>query len=144
MTQTGQTVTYSLETVLERIERKIDDLQKDTNQKFDTLQKEANQKFDTLQKEANQKFDTLQKEANQKFDTLQKDMTDFKVGQAKLTEKVDAMDKRLEKLEIEQTVLVKDISDLKGFKSLILPAIVAVLSAIVTVGLRAFFLGNNP
>jgi uncharacterized phage infection (PIP) family protein YhgE len=133
MTQTGQTVTYSLETVLERIERKIDD-----------LQKEANQKFDTLQKEANQKFDTLQKEANQKFDTLQKDMTDFKVGQAKLTEKVDAMDKRLEKLEIEQTVLVKDISDLKGFKSLILPAIVAVLSAIVTVGLRAFFLGNNP
>jgi chromosome segregation ATPase len=166
MSQAGETVTYSLESVLMRIEGKIDTLQRDVdqkfdtlqrdvnqkfdtlqrdvNQKFDTLQKDVDQKFDTLQKDVNQKFDTLQKDVNQKFDALQKDVTDLKVGQAKLTEKVEGMDKRIERLETEQTALIKDISDLKGFRSLILPAIVAFLSAIVTVGLRAFFMGNKP
>ncbi|MFM6404987.1 MAG: shikimate dehydrogenase, partial [Microcystis sp.] len=51
------------------------------------------------------------KEVNQKIDTLQRDVNDLKVGQAKLTEKVEGMDKRLEKVENEQYTLVKAISD---------------------------------
>ena len=47
------------------------------------------------------------KEVNQKIDTLQRDVNDLKVGQAKLTEKVEGMDKRLEKVENEQYTLVK-------------------------------------
>ncbi|NCR73498.1 MAG: shikimate dehydrogenase, partial [Microcystis aeruginosa LG13-12] len=47
------------------------------------------------------------KEVNQKIDTLQRDVNDLKVGQAKLTEKVEGMDKRLEKVENEQSTLVK-------------------------------------
>ncbi len=35
MTQTSETVTYSLESVLTRIESKIDNLQRDVNQKID-------------------------------------------------------------------------------------------------------------
>ena len=35
------------------------------------------------------------KEVNQKIDTRQRDVNDLKVGQAKLTEKVEGMDKRL-------------------------------------------------
>ncbi|MCZ8189835.1 MAG: shikimate dehydrogenase, partial [Microcystis sp. LE19-338.1B] len=54
------------------------------------------------------------KEVNQKIDTLQRDVNDLKVGQAKLTEKVEGMDKRLEKVENEQYTLVKAISDLQG------------------------------
>ncbi|NCS31803.1 MAG: shikimate dehydrogenase, partial [Microcystis aeruginosa F13-15] len=50
------------------------------------------------------------KEVNQKIDTLQRDVNDLKVGQAKLTEKVEGMDKRLEKVENEQYTLVKAIS----------------------------------
>jgi hypothetical protein len=54
------------------------------------------------------------------------------------------MDKRLEKVESSYAILVKDIADLKGFKSLIIPMVVAFLSAVVTLGLRGFFLGNKP
>jgi len=173
MTQTSETVTYSLESVLTRIESKIDNLQRDVNQKidslqrdmdqkfdnlqrdmdqkFDSLQRDVDQKIDSLQKDVNQKFDSLQKDVNQKFDSLQKDVNDLKVevteikGDIKtLDQKVEAMDKRLEKVEDSYAILVKDIADLKGFKSLIIPMVVAFLSAVVTLGLRGFFLGNQP
>ena len=61
-----------------------------------------------------------------------------------LDQKVETMDKRLEKVEDSYAILVKDIADLKGFKSLIIPMVVAFLSAVVTLGLRGFFLGNKP
>jgi len=162
MTQTGETVTYSLESVLTRIEGKIDNFQRDVNQKFDTLQRDVDQKIDSFhrdvdqkidsfQRDVNQKFETFQKDVDQKFDTLQKDVNDLKVepteikGEIKtLTEKVAGIDKRLEKVEDSYAILVKDIADLKGFKSLIIPMVVAFLSAVVTLGLRGFFLGNKP
>ena len=88
------------------------------------------------------------KEVNQKIDTLQRDVNDLKVGQAKLTEKVEGMDKRLEKVENEQSTLVKAISDLQGFRGLIVPILVGAMSAaigaIITVAIRILFLGNNP
>jgi len=64
-------------------------------------------------------------------------LTKLEVGQAKLIEKVEGMDKRLERLENEQSGLVKDISDLKGAKSLIIPVTVAIITAILTVFLRS-------
>jgi len=88
------------------------------------------------------------KEVNQKIDTLQRDVNDLKVGQAKLTEKVEGMDKRLEKVENEQSTLVKAISDLQGFRGLIVPILIGAMSAaigaIITVAIRSLFLGNNP
>ena len=88
------------------------------------------------------------KEVNQKMDTLQRDVNDLKVGQAKLTEKVEEMDKRLEKVENEQYTLVKAISDLQGFRGLIVPILIGAMSAaigaIITVAIRILFLGNNP
>jgi len=167
MTQTSETVTYSLESVLTRIESKIDNLQRDVNQKFDSLQRDVDQKIDNLQKDVNQKFDSLQREwirkstfskeiwikqfdslqkdVNQKFDSLQKDVNGLKVevteikGDIKtLDQKVETMDKRLEKVEDNYAILVKDIADLKGVKSLIIPMIVAFLSAVVTLGSRLY------
>jgi archaellum component FlaC len=109
------------------------------------------QKFDSLQRDMDQKFDSLQKDMNQKFDSLQQDVNDLKVevtetkGDIKtLDQKVERIDKRLEKVESSYAILVKDIADLKGFKSLIIPMVVAFLSAVVTLGLRGFFLGNKP
>jgi chromosome segregation ATPase len=129
----NETVTYSLESVLKEIKDSI---------------KEVNQKMDTLQQDVNQKIDTLQKDVNQKIDTLQRDVSDLKVGQAKLTEKVEGMDKRLEKVENEQYTLVKAISDLQGFRGLIVPILIGAMSAaigaIITVAIRILFLGNNP
>ena len=69
------------------------------------------------------------KEVNQKIDTLQRDVNDLKVGQAKLTEKVEEMDKRLEKVENEQYTLVKAISDLQGFRGLIVPILIGALTS---------------
>jgi chromosome segregation ATPase len=118
----NETVTYSLESVLKEIKDSI--------------------------KEVNQKMDTLQKDVNQKIDTLQRDVSDLKVGQAKLTEKVERMDKRLEKVENEQYTLVKAISDLQGFRGLIVPILIGAMSAaigaMITVAIRILFLGNNP
>ena len=129
----NETVTYSLESVFKEIKDSI---------------KEVNQKMDTLQQDVNQKIDTLQKDVNQKIDTLQRDVSDLKVGQAKLTEKVERMDKRLEKVENEQYTLVKAISDLQGFRGLIVPILIGAMSAaigaIITVAIRILFLGNNP
>ncbi len=71
-----------------------------------------------------------------KLDNLQKDVTDLKVGQAKLTEKVNSMDKRLEKVESEQDTMVKAISDLQGFRSLVVPIVVAVATALLTLLFR--------
>ncbi|MDJ0550245.1 MAG: DUF4164 family protein, partial [Microcystis sp. M49637_WE12] len=79
----NETVTYSLEAVLTRIEGKIDNLQKDVNQKFETLQKDFNQKFDSFQKDVDQKFDKIDERLNK-----------LEVGQAKLTEKVEGIDNR--------------------------------------------------
>ena len=129
MTQTSETVTYSLESVLTRIESKIDNLQRDVNQKFDSLQRDMDQKIDTLQKDVND---------------LKVEVTEIKGDIKTLDQKVETIDKRLEKVEDSYAILVKDIADLKGFKSLIIPMVVAFLSAVVTLGLRGFFLGNQP
>ncbi len=78
------------------------------------------------------KLDSNHKEVNQKFDKINERLTHLEVGQAKLTEKVNGIDKRLEKVENTQEILVKEVSDLKGVKSLIIPIIVAVTTAFLT------------
>jgi len=84
----NETVTYSLEAVLTRIEGKIDNFQKDVDQKFDNFQKDVDQKFDTFQKDVDQKFDKIDERLNK-----------LEVGQAKLTEKVEGIDNRLKSVE---------------------------------------------
>lgn len=140
MTQTSETVTYSLESVLTRIESKIDNLQRDVDQKFDSLQRDVDQKIDNLQRDMDQKIDNLQKDVND----LKVEFTEIKGDIKTLDHKFETMDKRLEKVEDGYAILVKYIADLKGFKSLIIPMVVAFLSAVVTLGLRGFFLGNKP
>ena len=48
-----------------------------------------------------------------------------------------SIDRRLEKVEGTQDALIKDVSDLKGAKSLIIPVVVAVLTSILTLLLRS-------
>lgn len=107
MSQTPITVPDSLEEVLTRIKGKIDNLEG----KIDNLQKEV-------------------------ADLRQKDITDLKVAQTEIKTKVESIDKRLAKVESEQDNFVKDIADLKGAKSLIVPIIVAVVTSILTLLIR--------
>jgi len=53
------------------------------------------------------------------------------------------MDKRLEKVEDSYAILVKDIADLKGFKSLIIHGC-SFFKCRGHFRLRGFFLGNKP
>ena len=117
-TMSNETVTYSLEAVLTRIEGKIDNLQKDVNQKFDSFQKDVDQKFESLQKDFNQKFDKLDERLNK-----------LEVGQAKLTEKVEGIDNRLKSVEGTQ-------------KNQVWTLIILLASAIATAGWKVFFSGN--
>ena len=107
----NETVTYSLEAVLTRIEGKID--------------------------------------------KIDERLTKVEIGQSELKGeikalgfKIEGIDKRLEKVENEQSVLVKSVSDLQGFRGLILPLIVGGISAgigaIITVAIRFSLLGGNP
>jgi chromosome segregation ATPase len=82
------------------------------------------------------KLDRMDEKFEGKIDTLQKEVTDLKVGQATLIEKVGGMDQRLSKVESEQATMVKAISDLQGFRSLILPIVVAVSTALLTLLFR--------
>lgn len=90
------------------------------------------------------KIDKLDEKFEKKFDKLSEDINDLKVGQVKLEEKVDSLDKRVEKLdkrvekiESEQLTFIKDVSDLKGTKSLIIPIVVAVTTSLITLLVRA-------
>jgi septal ring factor EnvC (AmiA/AmiB activator) len=107
----NETVTYSLEAVLTRIEGKID--------------------------------------------KIDERLTKVEIGQSEIRGeikalgfKIEGIDKRLEKVENEQSILVKSVSDLQGFRGLILPLIVGGISAgigaIITVSIRFSLLGGNP
>ena len=107
----NETVTYSLEAVLTRIEGKID--------------------------------------------KIDERLTKVEIGQSELKGeikalgfKIEGIDKRLEKVENEQSILVKSVSDLQGFRGLILPLIVGGISAgigaIITVAIRFSLLSGNP
>ncbi len=69
------------------------------------------------------------KRMDDKLDNIQKDVMDLKVGVATLTEKVEGMDKRLEKVEGTQ-------------KNQVWALIILLASAIATAGARLFFTSN--
>ena len=90
-----------------------------------------------------------------KIDKIDERLTKVEIGQSELKGeikalgfKVEGIDKRLEKVENEQSVLVKSVSDLQGFRGLILPLIVGGISAgigaIITVSIRFSLLSGNP
>ncbi len=74
---------------------------------------------------------------DQRLERLEENMTTLKVSQARIEEKVDGLSKRAENIEKETSSSTKDISDLKGAKSLIIPIVVAVTTSLLTLLIRA-------
>ncbi|MGV2390535.1 MAG UNVERIFIED_CONTAM: DUF4164 domain-containing protein [Microcystis novacekii LVE1205-3] len=64
----NETVTYSLEAVLTRIESKIDSLEKRMDEKIDSLEKRMNERFDKV---------------DERFDKVE-ELTKVEIGQAEL------------------------------------------------------------
>ncbi len=73
--------------------------------------------------------------------TILKEITDLKVGQASLKEKINNIDETVRELKDTQKTLVSDIADLKGAKSLIVPIVVAVTVSILTLVIRTIPIG---
>ncbi len=73
--------------------------------------------------------------------TILKEITDLKVGQASLKEKINNIDGTVRELKDTQKTLVSDIADLKGAKSLIVPIVVAVTVSILTLVIRTIPIG---
>ena len=83
-----------------------------------------------------------------RFDRIDERLNKVEIGLATLTEKVGGVDKRLEKVENEQATMIKAISDLQGFRGLILPinvgALSATIGAVITVAAKMLLIGNSP
>ncbi|MCA2618102.1 MAG: shikimate dehydrogenase [Microcystis sp. M040S2] len=83
-----------------------------------------------------------------RFDRIDERLNKVEIGLATLTEKVRGVDKRLEKVENEQATMIKAISDLQGFRGLILPinvgALSATIGAVITVAAKMLLIGNSP
>ena len=71
------------------------------------------------------------KEVNTKLDKQSEKLSTIDVKLATIETEIKGMDKRLERVEKTQDTLVKEVSDIKGFRSLILPLIVGAISAVI-------------
>ncbi|MEG3438360.1 hypothetical protein V0288_14615 [Pannus brasiliensis CCIBt3594] len=89
------------------------------------------------QSPVNDSLEVILTKIGETLDTLQKDLTDLKIDMAEVKTEIKNIDKRLEKVEGTQDALIKDVSDLKGAKSLIIPVVVAVLTSILTLLIRS-------
>jgi predicted nuclease with TOPRIM domain len=109
MTQSPITVTYSLEEILARIEGKIDKLDEKLEGKINKLDEKLEGKIDKL---------------DEKVDKLTVELT-------AMTTKIEAIDKRLEKVEGTQKNQIWTLITLLG-------------GSLIAVGFRSFFTGNTP
>jgi archaellum component FlaC len=74
---------------------------------------------------------------DRRLNSIESDLTTIKVDVATVKTTVNSLENRLEKIETEQKTLIKDMADLKGAKSLIIPIIVAVTTSLITLLIRA-------
>ncbi len=84
----NETVTYSLEAVLTRIESKIDSLEKRMDEKIDSLEKRMNDRFDKV---------------DERFDKVEDRLTKLEIGQAELKAElkgdIKVLDEKIEGLK---------------------------------------------
>lgn len=122
----GETVTYSLEAVLTRIESKIDSFEKRVNEKFDKV----DERFDSFEKRVNERFDKV----DERFDKVDERLTKLEIGQAEIKAEVSGLQKRTDDLNGRLNIMTV------GFLSVIgvfATAIIGILSKLV-------FFPNNP
>lgn len=74
---------------------------------------------------------------DKRLNSIESDLTTIKVDVATVKTTVNSLENRLEKIETEQKTLIKDMADLKGAKSLIIPIIVAVTTSLITLLIRS-------
>lgn len=82
------------------------------------------------------KFDKIEG----KLENIQKDVTDLKIEVTEVKTEVRNLKENVRDIKTVQNTLVNEVADLKGVKSLVIPIIVAVITAFLT--LLARFIPN--
>ena len=72
-----------------------------------------------------------------KLDHLQSDVSQINVKLENLSTRMTQVEKTSDKLSTTQDTILKDVSDLKGAKSLVIPILVAVTTSILTLLIKA-------
>ncbi|ACB53818.1 hypothetical protein cce_4470 [Crocosphaera subtropica ATCC 51142] len=80
------------------------------------------------------------KSIDRKLEALQKDVTDLKIEVTEVKTEVRNLKENVRDIKTVQNTLVNEVADLKGVKSLVIPIIVAVITAFLT--LLARFIPN--
>ena len=93
--------------------------------------------IETDLKEVLDRIDKRLKSIESDLTTIKVDVATVKTTVNSLEIRMDKLDNRLDKIDTEQKTLIKDIADLKGAKSLIIPIIVAVTTSLITLLIRA-------
>jgi chromosome segregation ATPase len=100
----NETVTYSLESVLTRIESKIDSLEKRMDEKIDSLEKRMGERFDKVD-ERFEKVDERFDKVDERFDKVDDRLTKVEIGQAELKAElkgdIKVLDEKIEGLKGE-------------------------------------------
>ncbi|MGK7950250.1 MAG: shikimate dehydrogenase [Xenococcaceae cyanobacterium] len=81
-----------------------------------------------------QKLDNLQSDVS---GLRQQDIPAINVKLENLSTRMSQVEKTVDKVSTNQETIQKDVSDLKGAKSLIIPIVVAVTTSILTLVIRA-------
>ena len=81
-----------------------------------------------------QKLDNLQNDVS---GLRQQDIPTINVKLENLSTRMSQVEKTVDKVSTNQETIQKDVSDLKGAKSLIIPIVVAVTTSILTLVIRA-------
>jgi archaellum component FlaC len=81
-----------------------------------------------------QKLDNLQSDVS---GLRQQDIPTINVKLENLSTRMSQVEKTVDKASTNQEAIQKDVSDLKGAKSLIIPIVVAVITSILTLVIRA-------
>ena len=71
-----------------------------------------------------------------KLEKIETRLTNLEVGQTALKSNVENLQETVRDIKTVQNTLVQEVSDLKGAKSLIIPIIVAVVTAFLTLLVR--------
>ena len=78
----------------------------------------------------------MKRSSETKLEKIETRLTNLEVGQTALKSNVENLQETVRDIKTVQNTLVQEVSDLKGAKSLIIPIIVAVVTAFLTLLVR--------
>ncbi len=128
-----------------RLEEKVNNLERDHNEFKESTIKNFDDFKKLIEKNNDETKDLIEKNNNETKDLIERNNNQIKESNRKnfedLKELIEKNNNQIKELKNTQATLAADVADLKGVKSLIIPIVVAVTTAILTLVARTIPLG---